>query len=150
MAEDIPQSHRYTSPDTLNPPDVLLLDLSQTLLRRGLVDYKDVELAAHYQKKMAAKGYTKTFKDTLLELEFIDRETLDQVMAEEEQAREKQLSEPTERIEQLIQLRTQLLEKQLAFAKAADEIAQLAATSSSLYEMFHRTTSQIVDRFRAD
>ena len=66
MAEDIPQSHRFTSPDTLNQSDVLLLDLSQTLLRRGLVDFKDLELADHYQKKKAAKGYTKTFKDTCL------------------------------------------------------------------------------------
>ncbi len=57
--------------------------LVEKLLQQGLLDAKELELARHYQNRMALKGRIQSLPQTLVDLGLVEKTTLDLILAEE-------------------------------------------------------------------
>jgi len=64
-------------------PEVLVPRLGDYLIEKGVLKSENLEQALDYQKKMGAAGKPCLIGQTLLDLGFVSRETLDQVVTEQ-------------------------------------------------------------------
>jgi len=143
-------------PPTPNPPDddqapeTLVPRLGEYLLERGLITSRELQQALSYQKQKASRGQPKLIGKALLELGYIDRDTLDKTVITQIISLHSALQEANQNLEQRVTQRTQELEKRLAQIHATSEIAQAAVSTRSLDEMLQRTAQLIVQRLQYD
>jgi transcriptional regulator with GAF, ATPase, and Fis domain len=131
-------------------PEILVPRLGEYLLDKGLVQPQALNHALDYQKKKAADGHPRLLGRALIELGYIDRETLDQVVTGQIFSLQSALKEANRQLEALLQKRTQDLDKRLAQIHAASQITQTTIAASSLQDLFVRSTRLIVSQFHYD
>jgi len=143
-------------PSTSNPPDdeqtpeSLVPRLGDYLLERGLVTARELQQALNYQQQKASRGQPKLIGKALLELGYIDRETLDKAVITQIISLHGALQEANQYLEQRVAQRTQELEKRLVQIHATAEIAQAAVSSNNLDEMLQSIAHLIVQRLQYD
>ncbi|MCI0521679.1 MAG: GAF domain-containing protein [Chloroflexi bacterium] len=140
-------AHPPPPSDSGMTPEVLVPRLGEYLLDKGLVQPQALNHALDYQKKKAADGHPRLLGRALIELGYIDRETLDQVITGQIFSLQTALKEANRQLETMLHQRTQDLEKRLAQIHAASQITQTTIVASSLDDLFARTTRLIVTQF---
>lgn len=131
-------------------PETLVPRLGEYLLEKGLITSRELQQALDYQKKKAANGQPRLLGRALMELGYIDRETLDKVIITQIFSLHTALQEANRHLEQRVQLRTQDLEKRLAQIHATAEIAQAGISACNLEELLKRTVKLIIERLHFD
>jgi transcriptional regulator with GAF, ATPase, and Fis domain len=121
--------------------------LVEKLLNQGLLDAQELELARHYQNRMALKGRILPLPQTLVDLGLVERSTLDQILAEERSKAEAETEDQTSQIEELVRTRTEELQSNYDLLHVATEITNRIISSPSLYELYQRASSLIVDHY---
>lgn len=136
--------------DDEQAPETLVPRLGEYLLERGLITSRELQQALSYQKQKASRGQPKLIGKALLELGYIDRETLDKTVITQIISLHSALQEANQNLEERVAQRTQELEKRLVQIRATAEIAQAAVSAHSLDEMLQRTVQLIVQRMQYD
>jgi GAF domain-containing protein len=131
-------------------PEKLVPRLGDYLLERGLITSRELHQALEYQKKKASSGQPKLIGRALMELGYIDRETLDKVVIAQIFSLHSALQEANQSLEQRVHQRTLDLEKRLAQINTTAEIAQVAISAKSLDQMLSSIVGLIVQRMRFD
>jgi GAF domain-containing protein len=131
-------------------PETLVPRLGEYLLEKGLITSRELQQALDYQKKKAASGQPRLIGRALMELGYIDRETLEKVVITQVFSLHTALEEANQQLEQRVQQRTQDLENRLVQIRTTAEIAQVAISARSMDEMLRRTVELIVQRMQYD
>ena len=121
--------------------------LVNALLVQGFLDAKELELARHYQSRMALKGRILPLTQTLVELGLVEKSTLDQLSLEERLKAESETNSSTSQIDELIRIRTEKLQRNYDLLHLATEITRRVILSPTIYELYQRTCSLILDAF---
>lgn len=87
-------------------PEVLVPRLGDTLIEKGMVSSKDLQIALEYQHKMQAAGKPLLIGQALVELGLIDRASLDEAITEQILQLQIALQQSNRRLEQRVQERT--------------------------------------------
>jgi signal transduction histidine kinase len=103
-------------------PEVLVPRLGEYLIEKGMLNQEELQKALEYQQKMADSGQTRLIGQTLLELGFVDRETLDQVVTEQILQLQSALQRANRELEERVRERTSELERAL---NRLSELSQL-------------------------
>jgi GAF domain-containing protein len=131
-------------------PETLVPRLGDYLLEKGLITSKELQQALEYQKKKASSGQPRLIGRALMELGYIDRETLDKVIITQIFSLHSALQEANQQLEQRVQQRTQDLEKRLLQIRTTAEIAQTAIAAKDMDEMLRKAAELIVQRGHYD
>jgi signal transduction histidine kinase len=107
----------------LNPtipitPEILVPRVGELLLEKGVLSQADLQHALEFSKKPGPDGHQRLVGQALLELQLIDRETLDQVITEQIFQLHTALQQSNLKLEQRVRERTQ--ELQAALNKLAE------------------------------
>ena len=121
--------------------------LVDALLAQGLLDAKELELARHYQSRMALKGRILPLTQTLVELSLVEKSTLDQLSLEQRLKTKSETNNSVSQIDQLISIRTEKLQKNYDLLHLATEITRRVIPSPTLFELYQQTCSLILDYF---
>ncbi len=122
-------------------------NLVETLLKQGLLDDKELELAKHYQSRMALKGRNLLLTQTLVDLGLVDRNLIHQMMIEESFLAEATAKDHQAQIEELIRARTGPLQRQFDDLQSAMEITRQVISSPTLYELYQQICSQVIKHY---
>jgi GAF domain-containing protein len=122
-------------------------NLVENLLKQGWLDAKDLELAKHYQSRMALKGRNLPITQTLVELDLVDKNLIHQMMLEASLKHEASPHDHPSQIEELVRARTEALQKRYDLLHSALEITKQIIISPTLYEVYQRTCSLITTHF---
>ncbi len=87
--------------------------VGELLIERGVLTQADLQRALEYSKKPGRDGQQRLVGQALLELELIDRETLDQVITEQILQLHTALQQSNQQLEQRVKERTQELQSAL-------------------------------------
>ncbi len=160
----------YSPPDQLTPPDAppqvgadrpsteaspaVFQDRPETLVQRlgdylvetGALSPAGLEQALAYQKSQAPARHL-LLGEALVELNLVDRQTLDRAITRQLASLHTALQETNRQLEQRVQQRTHDLERRLLQIRTAAEVTQLAITAPNLTDLLRRTTKLLVDRF---
>jgi len=131
-------------------PETLVPRLGDYLLEKGLITSRELQQALDYQKKKSASGQPKLIGRALMELGYIDRETLDRVVIQQIFSLHAALEESNQQLELRVKQRTQDLEKRLAQIHTTSEITKAAIASTNKGEMLLHTVELIVQRMHFD
>lgn len=99
-------------------PEILVPRVGELLIERGVLTQEDLQRALDFSKKPGRDGQQRLVGQALLELELIDRETLDQVITEQILQLHTALQKSNLQLEQRVKERTQ--ELQTALTKLAE------------------------------
>jgi signal transduction histidine kinase len=99
-------------------PEMLVPRLGEYLLEKGILDENQLRSALDFQKELARQGRPCLLGQALLELAYIDRETLDQVITEQILQLQAALQSSNRQLEQRVQERT--LDLQNALSKLSE------------------------------
>jgi transcriptional regulator with GAF, ATPase, and Fis domain len=121
--------------------------LVEKLIAQGLLDAKELELARHYQNRMALKGRILPITQTLIDLDLVEKTTLEQILAEERLKAEASTDDHASQLEELIRDRTGELQRNYDLLHVATEITSRVVASPTLYELYQRTSSLIINHF---
>ena len=94
-------------------PEILVPRLGDYLIEKGVLKPKDLQSALDYQVKLGDVGKTRLIGQTLLDLGFIERETLDQAITEQIFQLHFALQNANEELENRVRERTAELESAL-------------------------------------
>lgn len=108
--ENIPELNK---PKALLTPEILVPRLGDTLVNRGLLSEAKLQEALAYQKEKSKAGTPVLLGQALLDLNFLDRETLDQAVTEQIILLRQALEESNRTLERRVQDRTAELEEAL-------------------------------------
>ena len=121
--------------------------LVEKILQQGLLDAKELELARHYQNRMALKGRIQSLPQTLVDLGLVEKTTLDLILAEERSITEAETVDQAAQIDELVRTRTEQLQRHYDLLHVATEITNRIVSSPSLYELYQRASSLISDHY---
>ena len=113
VAESQIQTILPVSDSMLITPEILVPRLGEYLLEKGLIEPEDLKRALEVQKLKADQGTLVLLGNVLLEMQRIDRETLDQVITQQILELQSALRKSNMQLGQRIQERTQELQKAL-------------------------------------
>ena len=82
-------------------PETLVPRLGEFLLEKGLITSRELQQALEYQKKKAASGQPRLIGRALMELGYVDRETLEKVVIAQVFSLHNALEEANQQLEQL-------------------------------------------------
>jgi signal transduction histidine kinase len=99
-------------------PEILVPRVGELLIDRGVLTQVELQQALEYSKKPGRDGQQRLVGQALLELNYIDRETLDQVITEQILQLHNALHKSNVQLEQRVKERTQ--ELQAALTKLAE------------------------------
>jgi len=99
-------------------PEILVPRVGELLIERGVLTQEGLQRALKYSKEPGRDGQQRLVGQALLELELIDRETLDQVITEQILQLHTALQQSNQQLEQRVKERTQ--ELQTALNKLAE------------------------------
>lgn len=122
-------------------------NLVETLLKQGLLDGKELELARHYQSRMALKGRNLPITQTLVDLGLVDRNLIHQMMIEESFLVDATAKDHQAQIEELIHAKTEPLQRQYDDLQSAMEITGQVISSPTLYELYQQICSQVIKHY---
>jgi signal transduction histidine kinase len=94
-------------------PEILVPRVGELLIDRGVLTQDGLQRALDYSKKPGQDGQQRLVGQALLELQLIDRETLDQVITEQILQLQSALQQANLRLEKRVQERTQELQSAL-------------------------------------
>lgn len=94
-------------------PEVLVPRLGEYLIERGVLRSEQLQQALDYQREKSAQGLSCLMGQALLDLGFVDRETLDQVVTEQILQLQNALRQANAQLEQRVRERTVELESAL-------------------------------------
>jgi len=94
-------------------PEILVPRVGELLIERGVLTQAGLQRALKYSKKPGRDGQQRLVGQALLELELIDRETLDQVITEQILQLHTALQQSNQQLEQRVKERTQELQSAL-------------------------------------
>jgi signal transduction histidine kinase len=103
-------------------PEILVPRVGELLIERGVLTQDELQSALVYSKTPGPDGQQRLVGQALLELELIDRETLDQVITEQILQLHTALQQSNQQLEKRVQERTQELQSAL---KKLAELNQL-------------------------
>ncbi len=143
-------SSSATHHDDSLAPETLVPRLGEYLLERGLITSKELNQALDYQRKKASSGQPRLIGRALLDLGYIDRETLDKVVVTQIFSLHAALNEANQQLEIRVHQRTQDLENRLAQIHTTSEIAQVAISANRMEDMLKSIVGLIVQRMHFD
>lgn len=94
-------------------PEILVPRVGELLIERGVLTQDGLQRALEYSKKPGPDGQQRLVGQALLELELIDRETLDQVITEQILQLHTALQQSNQQLEQRVKERTKELQSAL-------------------------------------
>ena len=94
-------------------PEILVPRVGELLIERGVLTQEELQKALEYSKIPGADGHQRLVGQALLELQLIDRETLDQVITEQIFQLHTALQQSNLKLEQRVKERTQELQSAL-------------------------------------
>lgn len=103
--EDI-EPYKNITPGSPITPEILVPRLGEILIEKGLIQPEELQSALDYHNRLAAEGHPKLLGQTLLELNLVDRETLDLVVTEQILQLQAALRESNHQLERRVQDRT--------------------------------------------
>lgn len=106
-------------------PELLVPRLGEYMLDNGLLEHKQLQAALDYQRKQIKKGRSVLLGQALLELELVDRETLDQAVTMQILQLQKALHYANIKLEQRVKERT------IDLQKALDRVSELNQLKSN-------------------
>ena len=127
-------------------PEMLTYRLGDFLVESGAITTIQLEQALEYQARAEGERHI-LLGQAMLEMEIIDRDTLDKAITTQLSALQEALQETNRQLETRIQLRTQDLESRLLQIRTAADITQVAISASNQEELLRRTVELIVERF---
>jgi signal transduction histidine kinase len=110
------------SSETPITPEILVPRLGEYLQERGVLSSVDMQRALEYHRAYAARGKPRLFGQVLLELNLVDRETLDQVITEQILKLQEALQQSNRQLEQRVQERTIELQRALSKLSQLNEL----------------------------
>jgi GAF domain-containing protein len=128
-------------------PESLVPRLGDYLQEAGVITSDQLQRALEYQKNQEAIGRPRILGQALSDLGFVDRDTLDKVIARQLVSLHEALQDSNRQLELRVSQRTQELERRIVEIRTAAEITQLAISTVSMDELLNRTVNLIADRF---
>lgn len=138
------------TPEEELSPEILIPRLGEALVEKELITSSELQRALEYQKLKAASGQHRLLGRSLLDLGYIDRETLDKVIVSQIFSLHIALQQANQQLEQRVQQRTQDLEKRFDQIYTTSELAQIAVFATDLDELLKRAVALIVERLGFD
>ena len=139
-----------STPDEELSPETLIPRLGEVLMEKELITSRELQQALEYQKMKAASGQPRLLGRSLLDLGYIDRETLDKVVVSQIFSLHAALQHANQQLEQRVQQRTQDLEKRFAQIQTTSELAQIAVSATTVDDLLKRAVELIVERLGFD
>ena len=103
----------YNNPSIPITPEILVPRVGELLIEKGVLTQKGLQKALKYSKKPGSDGHQRLVGQALLELNLIDRETLDQVITEQILQLHTALQQSNLQLEHRVKERTQELQSAL-------------------------------------
>jgi signal transduction histidine kinase len=103
-------------------PEILVPRLGAYLMERGVLNADDLQRALEIHKQYSDEGKPRLFGKLLLELDLVDRETLDQVITEQILKLQEALQQSNRQLEQRVQERTIELQRALSKLSQLNEL----------------------------
>jgi GAF domain-containing protein len=128
-------------------PEILVPRLGDFLIEMKVINIRQLQHALDFQRANAIAGNPKMLGQVLVELGYIDRETLDRVITEQIIALQRAIRESNDKLETHVRQRTGALEWRLNQIRTAAEVAQRASSATRLEDLLKITVQLIVDRF---
>jgi len=94
-------------------PEILVPRIGEYLTERGLLSPEDLQIALQRHRALAEEGHPSLIGQVLLELGFVDRETLDQIVTEQILKLQDALRDTNQQLERRVKDRTEELERAL-------------------------------------
>ncbi|GAB4527077.1 MAG: hypothetical protein Fur0018_12550 [Anaerolineales bacterium] len=129
-------------------PEILVSRLGDYLIEKKLLTPEQLQRALDYQKANAIAGNPRLLGQILVELKFIDRSTLDQVITEQILKLQTALKETNKQLEQRVEERTHALQHRLNEIRTAAEIVRLVTRSTNLDELLNTAVTRVVEQFK--
>lgn len=128
-------------------PEMLVPRLGDYLLEKNFIRPDQLQHALDYQRANAIAGNPKMIGQIMVELGYVNQETLDRVITEQILALQNALKDTNDRLEMHVQQRTGALEWRLIQIRTAAEVAQRAISATRLEDLLYITVKLIVERF---
>jgi len=106
-------------------PEMLVPRIGESMIEQGILSPEDLQRALKYQDKRAASGDPLLLGHAFLELELVDKETLDQVITSQIFKLHTALREANEHLQQRVEERTKELQR------ALDRLSELNSLKSN-------------------
>ena len=113
LASQALTSTAMISPDAPMTPEILVPRIGDYLIERGALTQVDLDRALAHSRELAQQGKPRLVGQVLLDLELVDRETLDQVITEQILQLQNALQQTNQQLEQRVQERTRELQNAL-------------------------------------
>ncbi len=126
---------------------MLVPRLGDYLLEMGVIRPDQLQHALDYQRANAIAGNPRMIGHVLVDLGYINRDTLDRVITEQILALQSALKDSNTQLEKHVQQRTGALEWRLIQIRTAAEVAQRAISATRLDDLLKITVKLIVERF---
>lgn len=128
-------------------PEMLVPRLGDYLLEKNILRPDQLQHALDYQRANAIAGNPKMIGQVVVELGYVNQETVDRVITEQIMALQNALKNTNEKLELHVQQRTGALEWRLIQIRTAAEVAQRAISATRLDDLLSITVKLIVERF---
>jgi hypothetical protein len=128
-------------------PEMLVPRLGDYLLEMGVIRPDQLQHALDYQRANSIAGNPRMIGHVLVDLGYINRDTLDRVVTEQILALQSALKDSNVQLEKHVQQRTGALEWRLIQIRTAAEVAQRAISATRLDDLLKITVKLIVERF---
>jgi GAF domain-containing protein len=133
--------------DSPAAPEMLVQRFGEYLLDCRLIQQDELDQALAYQQKTAGERHV-LLGEALVELGILDRDTLDQAITRKLVGLQTALLEVNRQLEQRVQQRTQVVERQLVQIRTAAEITQVALSTGNISDLLRRTVELLEERFK--
>lgn len=121
--------------------------LGDSLLEAGEIIPEQLQQALDYQKGQSAIGKPRLLGQALIDLGFIDRDTLDNAIARRLTLLHDALVDSNQQLELRVNQRTEELQHRIVEIRTAAEITQMAVNTTNLNDLLNHSVNLIANRF---